>query len=69
MVNEKEKLTTDRNTYRTDRDIKCCWTCRHSFSRFNLSLSCKNPDEWVMETSVMPTGICDSWEKKEEKHK
>lgn len=57
-------MTEDRKTYRVDRDIKCCWNCKHVFSRFNLTLSCDNHEEWVKEASVIPVGICDSFEKK-----
>jgi hypothetical protein len=62
-------MIEDRKTYRVDRDIKCCWNCKHVFSRFNLSLSCNNHEEWVKEASVIPVGVCDSYEKKEEQEK
>lgn len=60
-------MTEDRKTYRADHDMRCCWNCRHSFSRFNLSRLCKNSEEWVMEAAVEPVGCCDSWEAKERK--
>lgn len=63
-----EKLTENRGTYEADHEARCCWNCRHAYSRFNLSLLCKNPDEWVMESAVEPTGVCDSWEKREEEN-
>ena len=47
-----ERMTEDRKTYRSDHEARCCWNCRHAYSRFNLSLLCKNPDEWVMESAV-----------------
>lgn len=59
-------MTEDRKTYRVDRDIKCCWNCKHVFSRFNLTLSCDNHEEWVKEASVIPAGVCDSFEKREQ---
>lgn len=62
-------MKDDGKTYRKQDDVKCCWNCRHSFSRFNLYLSCKNPDEWVNEMSVEPLGVCDSWKEKGDKNK
>jgi len=61
-------MKEDRKTYRKLNDVKCCWTCKHAYSRFNLSLLCKNPDEWVMEAAVEPVGCCDSWEKRGEEN-
>lgn len=63
-----ERMTEDRKTYRSDHEARCCWNCRHAYSRFTLSLLCKNPDEWVMEAAVEPVGCCDSWEAKEDKN-
>lgn len=60
-------MKEDRKTYRKLNDVKCCWNCRHAFSRFNLSLSCKNSEEWVKEAGVEPLGVCDSWEKRDGK--
>ena len=61
-------MKEDRKTYRKLNDVKCCWNCRHAFSRFNLSLSCKNSEEWVKEAGVEPLGVCDGWEKREMKN-
>jgi hypothetical protein len=61
-------MKEDRKTYRKLNDVKCCWNCRHAFSRFNLSLSCKNSEEWVKEAGVEPLGVYDGWEKREVKN-
>jgi hypothetical protein len=58
-------MKEDRKTYRKLNDVKCCWNCKHVFSRFNLYLSCKNPSEWVKEAGVEPLGVCDSWENRD----
>jgi hypothetical protein len=57
-------MKRNRGTYRADHEMKCCWNCRHSFQRMGITLICRNPGEWIMESGIEPVGICDSYEAK-----
>jgi hypothetical protein len=49
------------NSYKNQNDIKCCANCAYSFQRIGLTLHCKNKNEWLKESCVENTGICDSF--------
>lgn len=52
------KEITDTKTYSVLKELPCCYNCRHSYTIMGLSLYCKNPQEWIKEASVQPTGRC-----------
>lgn len=61
LEQKPEMLLKDRGTYHTNENLECCWNCTFSFQRMGLTLLCKNDKEWTKETSVQPTGKCDSF--------
>lgn len=50
------------NSYRNQNNIKCCANCKYSFQRVGLTLHCNNKNEWLKESCVENTGICNSFE-------
>lgn len=49
-------------SYKNQNNVKCCANCKHSFQRIGLTLHCVNKNEWLKESCVEHTGICDSFE-------
>lgn len=49
------------NSYKNQEDLKCCANCGFSFQRMGLTVHCMNKNEWIKETCVEHTGICNSF--------
>lgn len=50
------------NSYKNQNNIKCCANCKYSFMRIGTTLHCNNRNEWLKESAVQDTGICNSFE-------